>query len=168
MKKNLMSVIILALVVVNLVLTAILMFTILPQTQQANKMIEKVCQAIDLELNSGAATGLSNLPVEQLVTYNIGEGTDMTINLSDGKYAVLSVSLVLNKESKTYAESTTTVLSDKEPIIKDCINGIIRQYTKEELRTNTDDIKAEILKELQKMFTADYIVGISFSKLTMD
>ena len=40
MKKNLMTLIILALVVVNLVLTAILMFTIVPQTQKANEMME--------------------------------------------------------------------------------------------------------------------------------
>ena len=56
MKKNLMSVIILALVFANFVLTALLMFTVLPETKKANKMIEDVCNAVDLELNSGVAT----------------------------------------------------------------------------------------------------------------
>ena len=49
MKKNLISVLILALVFANFVLTAILMFTVLPETQKANTLIEKVCSAIDLE-----------------------------------------------------------------------------------------------------------------------
>ena len=57
MKKNLMTVVILALVFANFVLTAIMMFSVLPQTQKANELINKVCAAIDLELNSGAATG---------------------------------------------------------------------------------------------------------------
>ena len=48
MKKNLMTVIILALVLVNLVLTAILAFTIIPQTRKSNQLIDKIASAIDL------------------------------------------------------------------------------------------------------------------------
>ena len=62
MKKNLISVIILALVLTNLVLTALLIFSVLPQTKKANQLIEKVCKAIDLDLNSGAASGTTNNP----------------------------------------------------------------------------------------------------------
>ena len=47
MKKNLMTVIILALVLVNLVLTAILAFTIIPQTRKSNQLIDKIASAID-------------------------------------------------------------------------------------------------------------------------
>ena len=61
MKKNLISVVILALVFANFVLTALLMFSVLPETKKANTLIEKVCPAIDLDLNSGAATGTSNI-----------------------------------------------------------------------------------------------------------
>ena len=42
MKKNLMTLIILALVVVNLILTAVMMFVMVPQTQKANEMIENM------------------------------------------------------------------------------------------------------------------------------
>lgn len=47
MKKNLISVVILALVFANFVLTALLMFSVLPETKKANTLIEKVCSAID-------------------------------------------------------------------------------------------------------------------------
>ena len=50
MKKNLMTVLVLALVLVNLVLTAILTISILPETKKANELITQVCNAIDLEL----------------------------------------------------------------------------------------------------------------------
>lgn len=39
MKKNLMSVLILALVLVNLILTGILTITILPQTKKSNELV---------------------------------------------------------------------------------------------------------------------------------
>ena len=64
MKKNLMSVIILALVLVNLVLTAILTFTIIPQTKKSNQLVDQVCSAIDLELESGDAQATPTVPIE--------------------------------------------------------------------------------------------------------
>ena len=84
MKKNLISIIILALVVANFVLTALLVFTVLPQTKQANELISKVCSAIDLDLNSGSATGLSNVPIDQVEIYQVNEGATFTANLASG------------------------------------------------------------------------------------
>lgn len=167
MKKNLMTVIILALVFANFVLTAIMMFTIIPTTQKANELITKVCEAIDLELNSGAANGLSNLPVDQIATYNVSGGQTMTINLADGdKYALVAVSLSINKESQRYKDSNTTILTEQESIIKNTINQIIRQYHKEDLLKNSQTAQDEICKSLQKLYGADYIVEVHFSTLT--
>ncbi len=42
MKKNLITVMVLALVLVNLVLTALLTITIVPQTKKANELITQV------------------------------------------------------------------------------------------------------------------------------
>ena len=61
MKKNLISVLILALCFANLVLTALLIFTIIPETKKANNLIDQVCEAISLDLNSGTATSGSHL-----------------------------------------------------------------------------------------------------------
>ena len=76
MKKNLISVVILALVFANFVLTALLMFSVLPETKKANTLIEKVCSAIDLDLNSGAATGTSNISIDDQEIYKVSEGED--------------------------------------------------------------------------------------------
>ncbi|MBQ8519028.1 MAG: flagellar basal body-associated FliL family protein [Agathobacter sp.] len=166
MKKNLMTVIILALVFANFVLTAIMMFTVIPTTQKANELITKVCEAIDLELNSGAATGLSNLPVDQIATYAVSGGETMTINLADDHYALVAVSLSVNKESDRYKDATTEILTEQEAIIKNTINQIIRQYTKEEFLKNSQAVQDEICKSLQKTYGTDYVVGVSFSTLT--
>lgn len=169
MKKNLMTLIILALVVVNFIMTAIMMFIMIPQTQKANEMIEKVCEAIDLELNSGAATGLSNLPIDRIETYDVATGETITVNLKGGGYAVVSVSISVDNESETYTENEgTALLSTKESIIKDAIIKTIGNYTKEELGESRADMEAELLKTLKKTFGADYVVGISFTTFTMD
>ncbi len=165
MKKNLMTVVILALVFANFVMTAIMMFSVLPQTKKANEMITKVCEAIDLELNSGAAVGLSNLPISQIETYDVAAGEAMTINLKDGGYGQISVSISVNNESDVYAENEGgAYLSSKEAIIKDSINKIIGQYTKDEVQSNPELVQNEILKNLQKTFGADYVVDVSFPK----
>lgn len=169
MKKNLMTLIILALVVVNLIMTAVMMFVIVPQTQKANTMIQKVCEAIDLELNSGAATGLSNLPIDRIETYDVASGESITVNLKGGGYAVVGVSISVDNQSETYTgKDGITYLSSKESIIKGSIIEIIGNYTKEELAESKEDAKADLLKTLKKTFGADYVVGVDFTKFTMD
>ncbi len=172
MKKNLISVIILALVFANFVLTAILMFSVLPQTKNANAMIEKVCSAIDLELNSGGTTGPSNIPIDQIETYKVNAGESMTMNLesSDGKthYAVVSVSLSLNKKSDNYEKYTQEELAAKDDVICSHIIEIVGRYTQEEFNSDRETIQNEILVDMQTMFGSDYIVGVNFSQATSE
>ena len=105
MKKNLISVLILALCFANLVLTALLIFTIIPETKKANNLIDQVCQAISLDLNSGTATSGSQLPQDQIVDDALtADGDTLTFNFApseDGNthYLVCGISLSLNKKS---------------------------------------------------------------------
>ena len=172
MKKNLISVIILALTFANFVLTALLIFTVLPETKKANEMITAVCSAIDLELNSGAATGLSNLPIEQIVTYPVNNGESITTNLksTDGKnhYVIVTVSLSLNNESDNYSKYSPDVLKEKDAIIQDDIIQILGAHTIDEFNSSVSDVKAQILADMQNMFGPDYVVGVNFSGLTTD
>ena len=165
MKKNLVSVIILALVLVNLILTAVLAFTIIPQTQKSNILIDRVCAAIDLELES-SGDALAAIPIEDIEVYNVAD--QFTINLKDsgdGKshYALFSVGFSLNIKSEAYETVTVEGISAKETLIKDKIIGIVKQYTKEEFDANSEAVKAEILEAMQEMFGSDFVVGVSFS-----
>ena len=57
---------------------------------------------------------------------------------------------------------------NKESIIKGSILEIVGNYTKEELGESRDGVKADLLKTLKKTFGADYVVGVDFTKFTMD
>ena len=167
MKKNLISVVILALVFANFVLTALLMFSVLPETKKANTLIEKVCSAIDLDLNSGAATGTSNVSIDDQEIYKVSTGEDLTTNLAEGKdgkthYAVLNVSLVLNN----YKKYTQDFLTNQDDTIKNDIIKVVSGYTFEQFNQNSDAIKDTILEDMQNLFGKDYVIGVNFSKLT--
>ena len=173
MKKNLISVLILALVFANFVLTAILMFTVLPETQKANTLIEKVCSAIDLDLNSGGTNETSNIPIDQQDTYKVNEGEKITTNLAkgnDGKshYAIVKVSLVLNKKSDNYATYNQEFLANQDETIKNDVIQVIGQYTLDEFETNKEQVKSEILSNKKKLFGADLVIGVNFSESTSE
>ena len=169
MKKNLMSVVILALVLVNLVLTAVVTITILPETKKANQLITQVCSAIDLELRSGAVSAdTMRVPIDKIETYEVEE---MTVNLKDsgdGKkhYATVIVSLSMNKESDGYKEYGGEKLTERLSLIKNQINSIISGYTYEEFTADQQGVQNTILTGLQQLFNSDFIVSVGFSKVT--
>ena len=167
MKKNLISVLILALVLADLILTAILAFTIIPQTKNSNELIDRVCNAIDLELESG--TNIS-VPIENIELYNIVD--EFTCNLktgADGKehFALFKIGFSVNKESEKYNKGEgVTNLENMETIIKDQVNGVVSRYTLEEFKADGNyAVKQEILETMQELFGADFIVGVSFSSV---
>lgn len=174
MKKNLMSVLILALVVVNLALTAVLLLTVLPQAKKANELVGKVASAIELELSSGQITTSNTIPIDDIEVYELNEGTAMLINLqnseedgSSGHHAQLAVSLSLNTQSKDF-ETGKESLSTKEALVKDVVNNVVGGYTPEGLRSNPQDAQQEILKGLQELFESNFIVGVSFPTFTVE
>ena len=167
MKKNLMSVLILALVVANLVLTAILMISVVPQTKKANQLITKVCSAIDLELEGGKDNSSINIPMERLETISIDDGASMTINLKDdgegeAHYAVVSVALAVDNKSDGYKTFGVEGVTAKKDIIKDIVNKVVSGYTLEEMKADQTKAQDEILSRLRRMFDSDFIVSVAF------
>lgn len=164
MKKNLITVIILALTLVNLVLTVVLTVSIVPETKKANELITKVCTAIDLELTAGEAySANTQVPIDSVVDFTISEA--MTINLAptpgDDKnhYAVLTVSLSLNKDDPDYKED----MKPYENLIKSEINKVVSSHTIKDMRDNTAEVQSEILEDLRTMFGSRFIIGVGFS-----
>ena len=47
----------------------------------------------------------------------------------------------------------------------DKVNDVFGQYTMDEARENEEQIKSEIISELQKMFDSDFIFDVAFSSI---
>ncbi len=164
MKKNLMSVIIVTMCLVNLVLSAIIVFTLLPGAKKVNALIEKVGTALELENLSGAASGPDSIPLDKQEIYAINAGENMTITLksndADNHYLVCKVTLSINKESSSYNPS---LLAEQDSVIQDTISSIVSQYTADEAKQNMDNIKEDILVILRDRFGKDYIISVNFA-----
>lgn len=169
MKKSLLNVITLVLVITNTILTAVMVFVIVPSMQDSNRVIKKVAQAINLELDTGTDTDLSNVPLEDCETFDLE--TKLTIALkkgSDGKdhYAVIYPTLLLYKDGKDYSKNLST-LKEKKSLATQHIQEIIQKYTATELQTNPDAVREEALKDLKGIFGKDFIVQVVFGTTTI-
>lgn len=176
MKKNLMSVLILALVVANLILTAILMISVVPQTKKANELITKVCSAIDLELEGGKESASIDIPMDQVETVSIADGESLTVNLKsdDGKksYAMVSVALSLDTKNKGYKKGVEAINAN-QLLIKNEIIRVVANHTIDDMKTGQRDLQDELLGSLRKLFNSEsidssFIVSVSFPTYTYE
>ena len=168
MKKSLLQIITLALVVVNLVLSALLIFTCMPAISKTSKLVDQICEIVDLDVKGssgdGAAVDITKLE-EIAVTFN-GE-TTASLNLKtgdDGKphVIVVGVSIILDKSHSDYAALNATVSSAMSQI-DSAIIDVITQYTMEQANNNKEEIRKEILGRLQTLFGSKFIYDISFT-----
>lgn len=166
MRKNILAVIILAATLINLTLTAVLLFVYMPTVNQTNTLITKVAQIIDLELES-QAIDIKTIDIGELDSYLVAD--ELTINLSpsgDGKQhmAVVKCSLSLNKNAEDYTK-VKGLLEQFEGKVLEVINNEVSKMTYEEFIPNKDIVKDVILKKLQtEVFHSECIVEITFSK----
>jgi flagellar basal body-associated protein FliL len=165
MKKGLMTIIIVAITLVNLVLTSILIFTVVPTMNSTARVVKKISNLIDLETTSQDTT---NVPIDRLEVYNIEEKLTVSLQSTDGKahYAVVYTSLYLNTQNADYKKYASSI-SDKEAIIKSDIINIVSKYTMEQIRDDQDKVTDEILAKLREEYNSDFIYKVVFSNVTL-
>lgn len=168
MKKNLLSIIILALLVVNIVLSAIMMISVSSATKKTASLVADIAAVIGLEIEGLPDSNLAtSVPMSETEVYNItGELTIPLKTGEDGKshFAMGTVSLSMNSAHEDYATYSETMAA-KEGLIKDIIFSVMANYTMEEAKSNSAAIKNEIIQEIQKLFGSDFIFAISYSFL---
>lgn len=168
MKKNLISILILALLIVNIVLTAIMMFSVTSTNSKTAALVTDIASAISLDIE-GMRSGASAVPLENTVTYTIA---DMTILLKDDTnteegtekkdhYAQLTVVLSMDNRHEDFAANGSGDLSSREDLIKGRISDVVGKYTLNEAKQNTQAITADILNSIQGLFDSDFIFEVT-------
>ena len=164
MKRNMLAIVILAATLVNIFLTALMLFTIIPKAQRTDALIQKICTIIDLELEDPDAADYVEIPFEDRVTYNLA--SKITVNLAKAEdqtknpYAQVEVTLMLNKKAETY-EVIQPLLVNYESVIRNIVSEEVCVYTTDELDANKDFIQKRILTRLSTEFgTTDLLIGV--------
>jgi flagellar FliL protein len=164
-----LSIIILALLVVNVILSAIMMVSVSSASRKTAALVSDISTIVGLEINGlPQSTTASTTPsMADTAVYNISDELTIPLKLGeDGKthYAVGNVSLSMDtthEDYKTYSET----MADREGLIKDVIFDVIGNYTMEEMQSNSKAVKDEILTRVQELFGSEFIYGISFNFL---
>lgn len=166
MKKNLLSVVILALLVVNLILTGIMMFSCVSANKKTAALVNDIASVLDLELTGGGSNTeeVAAVSVADTEIYNIADAMTVALRPSeDGKehYCMCEVSFSMNKIHEDY-ETMSPMVATQESKIRSIIIGVIGGYTKEEAQANQKAIEDAILEQVQQMFGSNFIYEAYF------
>ena len=172
MKRNMLAIIILAVSIVNLAMTAFMMLTVMNTNSKTVKLIGDVAAAVNIDnttiIPSGGSSPAS-VPMDKTATYDIGGDDKMTIAFQPGEdgdthYAQVEVVLSMNMESEGYKTYGAT-MDERKSIIRSTILEIMQAYTVDEVRGNEAAIQQQILEALQQLFDSDFIFKVSFSNI---
>lgn len=168
MKKNLLSVLILVLMIVNIVLSAIMMTNVISTNKKTAALMDSIGAAMNLELYTpgvGPDVSLADTDTHVMDTMTIAlafsnGGTD-----KKQIYLVFDISLLLNKTHEDYANYSGK-MGDYNSMIKDTVDKVVSRYTEEECRASfTTDIRNEVLTAIQDLFQSKFIYGITLSNI---
>lgn len=171
MKKNLLTMVILALLLVNIALTAVMMISVTSTNKKTAALIDNIATVMNLELTGGESeeSGSATVTLADTEIYSIED--QMTIPLKEytdenGKvvksHMVCHFSLQVNKAHDDYKEMQPLIATN-ESVIKDKIRTIVASKTEEECKNDEEGLKAEILKAIQDLFGSDFIYGVVIS-----
>lgn len=167
MKKNILTIIILAMSLINIVMSAVLIFVVVPTSNKTNNLVSKIASIIDLELESPVA-GEAEISVSDITTHPIAD--KLTINLKESDdlshYAVVIVSLSINNKNEE-AATLEPFITDNENAIKEIVTEEFSKFTIDEVINNKSVIKENILTRIHELFNSDFIINVSFGNIIL-
>ncbi len=169
MKKNLLSIVILSLLIVNIVMTAVMLFSVVGTNKRTAAIVTDIASILQLELEAGDGTDQAPVSLADTDVYEIPESMTILLRREEGdvkdRYAVVSVSLAINMTHPDYEQYGD--VSTKESLIKSEIVAVISSYTASEARLSQDIICDEILERIQELYGSDFIYKVSISEMVI-
>lgn len=168
MKKNILTIIVLAMATINVILSAVIIFVMVPTFNKTNTLITKVAQIVDLELESPENIQ-QIIEVSDIEPYDLPDKLTIRLRSNTGSrnYAVLYASLSLYTKHERYTELQPFVAKN-ENLIEEYITEEFSKYTIEEVYDNKDQIKQNVLKRIHDLFNSDFIINVSFGNFILE
>ncbi len=177
MKKNLLTIIILALLIVNIVLTSIMMISMMGTNKKTADLVSDIAAVLNLELGvNGEEEAEVEIPMSQQAIWNL-EG-NMTIplqsetivdasgNVTGNKdhYVMFSVSFSLDTKGEGYKEYGENI-ANYESMVKDAITQTVSKHTIDECRNDFDAIRKDVLASVQALFDKEFIYKVAINEI---
>ena len=164
MKKNILTIVIMAASLLNLVLTIVIVFAVVPTMNKTSQLVDKVATAIDLETKEEEAGDYS---IESLEPYSITFENKQTINLKpdegdkESHFDILEgVTISFNTEAEDYKEVSESVKA-KDVYISEIVKETIADQSMKTLDQN--EVKKQALAKIQELYGGKCIVRLSLN-----
>ncbi|MBO4608586.1 MAG: flagellar basal body-associated FliL family protein [Lachnospiraceae bacterium] len=168
MKKNLLTVLILALLIVNLTFSVITMISITGTNKKTAALVDTIATVLNLELTADGEDDGPSVSLADTEIYTIGDS--MTIPLKIGEsgkqeYMVCRIALSINTKDDDYKKYNSETIGTYENYIKEAIEGVVSRYDSAYLGNpaNRDEVKKECLTAIQKWLDSKVVYDISIS-----
>ena len=170
MKKSMLNVITLALVLINLILTVLLTFSLVSTNNKTNNLITKVAQIIDLDIGEttvkdDTTSAGANIADIAYVDVKNNDSTDITVSYTDGgktHYAVLNVTVGFNTKAKDYEEKKSSLENSMKVVVSQ-VNTEALKYSYSELNANKATVESNLLSYLRDLFQTDSITSVTLT-----
>jgi flagellar basal body-associated protein FliL len=163
MKKNILTIIIMAITLINTVLLAMLIFVIVPTSNKTNQLVTKVASIVDLEVEDSQEGKVS---VSDIVTQKYEEKLTIKLDSSSEEphYAILYVSLSMNSKHEDYELLKEKVTENENPVLE-IVTEEFGKYSIDNVQDNKEEIRQQVLTRIQELFQSDFIINVSFGNV---
>ncbi len=170
MKKNLLTVLILALMIVNIVLTTVIMVSVISANKKTADLVGNIATALNVQFAAPGSEGEAEpaVPLEDTVVYPLPESMMIQVATADGGsvYFIFDMSLSMNSKGDGYKKLGENFTSGGyDSVIGDLVNSIVGAHTEEDCRNDIDSIKQEILQAIQDMTGYKFVYRINISNI---
>ena len=166
MKKNILTIIIMAATLINVVLSVVLVFAVMPAMNKTSALVDKVSSVIDLEIEDLNAEE-EEYTMSDLKTYLKKYDTTVNINLKkdsgdDTNHYVQLNGWVLSFNSNADDYDTVNELVQTNDVyVDDIVKETIGSFTVSTI--DVAKVKTEIIKKIQEKYNTKAIVSISLT-----
>lgn len=164
MKKNILTIVIMAATLINVILSAVLIFTVMPAMNKTSNLVDKVASVIDLNIEDASAED-QEWTIDDLVAYPKTYEATVNINLKkdagddSNHYAQLSgFSVSFNTKAEDY-DSVYESISTNDIYVDDIVKETISSYTVSTI--DQTKVKTEIVKKIQEKYNTKAVVLVS-------
>lgn len=165
MRRNMLAIVILAATLINLTLSAVLIFTVIPKAKRTDALIEKIVAAVELETESGIGKDYGEIAPGDQDEYTFA---DKAINLKGTgdkvSIAQVSITITLNKKHDDYA-TVQPLIAGKENKIVAAVSNVLSDYTSAEVSLYAEDINKDALVKIQEIFQSECIIEATLNVL---
>mgnify|MGYP003419905157 FL=1 len=175
MKKNLLTIIIIALLIVNIVLTGIMMISMMGTNKKTADLVSDIAAVLNLELGVEEEEEVVEIPMSQQFIWNLTDKLEIPLQSEDivdvngnitGKkdhYIVFeTIAFSLDTEAKGYKEYGENI-ANYESMVRDAVTSTVSKHTIDDCRNDFDTIRKDVLEAVRALFDEEFIYNVAIS-----